>query len=121
MTQHSSLSISGIELNVHLGWPDNERLAKQVVLVEIDIGYPTPPNACQTDALSDTFCYATLIAALHDFVHGKQFHLIEYLGYELYRLIKSSLPDKLTVIVRVIKHPPIADFSGQVRFSYGDN
>ena len=50
---NSSLCICGLELQVFLGWPQEERQTQQVVLLDMTIVFPTPPKACETDNLED--------------------------------------------------------------------
>lgn len=117
----SSLLISGLELSVHLGWPDKERLHKQLVLLDVDIWFPKPPKACTTDKLDDTLCYSKLIQTIREKTTGKRFHLIEHLCSEVYKIVKPLLPSKAKVIIRIIKHPKIPGLTGSVRFSYWDD
>lgn len=121
MTHASSLLLNGLELNVHLGCSDHERSEQQVVTVDIDICFANPPKACVTDDLNDSWCYATLIKEIQNHINGKAFHLIEHLSYEIYNIIKPLLAEGSRIIVRTHKHPPIEGFSGQVRFSYGND
>lgn len=117
----SSLLINGLELKVHLGWPTKERQHKQRVLLDLDIWFPKPPKACVTDKLNDTVCYANLVKIIKDKTKGKKFHLIEHLCYELFKIIKISLPKNSKVIVHVTKSPKIAGLLGNVQFSYWDD
>lgn len=117
---NSHLHLRGLELCVFLGWPENERLEKQVVLLDIEIKLAEPPKACVTDHLDDTFCYAELIAEIQDKVRTPVFHLIEHLCHEIYQLIKPRLPRQAQLSVRVTKYPKIPGLTGGVIFSYGD-
>ena len=54
----SRLNIRSLELNLHLGWRNKERTDEQVVLLDMEIRFPSPPIACTTDDLQDTVCYA---------------------------------------------------------------
>lgn len=117
----SSLLISGLELSVHLGWPEEERLQKQTVLLDVDIWFPEPPKACVSDRLDDTVCYANLINEIHKKTKARKFRLIEHLASEVYKTIKSLLPEKTRVIVRVNKTPDVQGLKGSVRFSYWDD
>lgn len=116
----SRLSINQLNLFVSLGWPENERLDKQAVLLDVAIAYPTPPKACATDQLEDTVCYADLINALRPSLEAKTFHLIEHLAQNAYDILKSMLPLGSLVKVSVLKHPSILGLSGGVTFSLGD-
>ena len=118
---NSALFIQGLELRVYLGWPDDERSQKQVVLLDVDIWFAKPPDACVTDKLDDTICYASLIQFIHDHLAERTFHLIEHLTQTIYHLIKSQLSDQTKTHVRITKHPDIAGLTRGVCFGYGDN
>lgn len=64
----SCLTLNGLELHIYLGWPTAERLQLQTVKVDITIQFTTPPSACTTDNLQDTFCYDALVTLLK--THG---------------------------------------------------
>jgi dihydroneopterin aldolase len=112
--------ISGLELCVFLGWPEAERIDEQVVLLDIEITLPTPPEACATDELNDTVCYADIITEIHNRIGTRVFKLIEHLCYEIYQLIKPSLPIDAKLSIHLTKHPKIQGLTGGVCFSYED-
>lgn len=120
-TPASSLLINGLELCVYLGWPDQEQHEAQVVHLDVDIWFPKPPLACDTDKLEDTICYATLVDSIQNFLGKKKFRLIEHLCKEIHTFIKAALPDGARVIVKITKHPRIQGLTGGVRFSYWDD
>jgi dihydroneopterin aldolase len=112
--------IKDLALNLHLGWPEKERLEKQTVSVDIEIQLSEPPKACTTDQLDDTFCYADLINDMRDQVTNRSYRLLEHLCHDIYHHIKPRLPSYATIQVRVTKHPMIDDLNGGICFSYGD-
>jgi dihydroneopterin aldolase len=120
ITINSRLFIRGLELKVHLGWPDNERQEPQVVHLDVDIWFKGPPKACITDNLDDTICYSTLVDEIRNDISTKKFHLIEYLSREIHQFIKSRLSDQSRVTVRITKHTQIQGLTGGVCFGYED-
>jgi FolB domain-containing protein len=120
MTTKNSLSINKLELNLFLGWPDDERLRKQIILLDIEIQLPNLVKACSTDHLDDTVCYRQLIESLRCHFSEKKFHLIEHVTAEAYALLKSLLPEQTTLQVSLTKRPQI-DGLGSVTFLYGDD
>ena len=120
MTKLSTLFINQLELTLHLGWPENEILKKQTVLLDIEIQFAKPPIACISDQLDDTICYSKLIQAIRDHILPKHFHLIEHLSHSIYQLIKPMASDPSKIIIHITKHPKIPAYTGSVRFSYGD-
>lgn len=115
----ASLHLNEIELFVHLGWPEEERKQPQAVRVNIEVEFETPPDACETDQLEDSFCYAALIKKIQENTTNKQFRLIEHLGCDIYKLLKTILPSS-QVRVKICKYPKLTGFSGPVYFTYGD-
>ncbi|EKD69803.1 MAG: dihydroneopterin aldolase [uncultured bacterium] len=113
-----TLKINGLELFVHLGWPENERLKQQVVTLDIDIEFSQSPKACETDQLEDTICYHDLITKIQEMTAERHFFLIEHLSAEIYQFIQPLLPKNSRVIVHVTKRPNIKNLLGHVQFSY---
>lgn len=113
------LTVNGLELNINLGWPQAERQQQQTIIVDIIIQFNETPPACITDDLKDTFCYDELIKILKKNVVSRHFKLIEHVGYEMYQLVKSLLPDYALLQLSVTKKPAIENLTGGVRFCYG--
>lgn len=116
----TSLYVRGLELRVFLGWPKNERLEEQTVLLDMTIHFPKPPHACVTDNLEDTYCYSLLSADIQEKIESKTFHLIEHLSCEIYNIVKLILPPHSKINVKITKHPHIAGLTNGICFSYGD-
>lgn len=119
-TNTSRLQIENLEFQVFLGWPDKERQHRQLVKVAMDIHFSSPPKACSSDDLKDTFCYATIIAALQLKISAMKFQLIEHLCFTIYEYIKASLPKDAHLTVTTTKYPRIEGLTCGVSFSYGD-
>ena len=117
----TALFIRHLELRVHLGWPDIERQHEQIVFLDVDIHFSEPPNACKTDHLDDTLCYASLIDSIREKISVKKFHLIEHLTYDIYQSIKPLMPHRSKVSVCITKHPDIKGLEGGVQFRYSDD
>ena|SRR5690348_6474512 len=116
----TSIFLHKLELSVYLGWPEAERLNKQIIFIDIELKFPEPPKACLTDDLVDTFSYETLCNLIEQHVSLKTYRLIEYLGLDIYQLIKNALPNPMFVNLWVTKKPPIIHLTGGVSFHYGD-
>ena len=117
----SVLFIKGFTLNVNLGWRKEERKAEQPVLMDLDIHFPAPPKACETDALKDTCCYAELTQTLREYVCQKHFSLVEHLALAIYEKARLYLPEPARIVVRITKYPKIEGSTGGVCFQYGDD
>lgn len=112
------LSINGFELPVHLGWPDAERQQAQIIRIDLQIQFASPPKACVTDQLQDTFCYDKLLNHLHEKIDTREFRLIEHLAAEIHSLLQPLLPSEAKLTVNLLKFPSINGLTGGVTFSY---
>lgn len=120
MSMASLLVLSKLELSLHLGWLDEERLQKQVVFIDISIRFAKSPLACSTDQLSDTYCYAALVEVIKKQTENRSFRLVEYLAQEIYQIIKNQVGQNNAILIAITKQPAIANLTGGIRFQYGD-
>lgn len=116
----TSLFLNGLELPVVLGWPEEERAQKQIVVLDIQIHFPKPPLACVTDNLVDTFCYDALVNSIKLRLAHEEFRLIEHLGHDIYQICKEHLTKNVLLGIRLTKKPAIENLTGGVSFCYGD-
>lgn len=120
MNKKVKIILQGLTYDVNLGWPKEERVEKQTIVMDVIIAFLNEPAACKSDILEDTYCYKKLIEQIGDFLNSKQFRLIERLGFEVQELIKAILPFANVTTVNITKQPAIANLTGGVLFSYGD-
>ncbi len=113
------LTINQLELELYLGWPNEERLRKQTVMLDLVIKFPFTPKACESDHLGDTVCYRQLIEKLRETLSDQKFHLIEFVTHEVHRIIKTLVPPATTVSVSLTKRPEIENL-GSVTFQFSD-
>lgn len=118
----ATIHLRGIELSLHLGWGDTERAQRQGILVDVVLCFATPPKACDTDNLRDTYCYDELIQSLTHETEPREFRLIEHLAAHLYHFIKKNLPRCEKVSVAIEKDPRsyIPNLTRGVVFTFGD-
>jgi 7,8-dihydroneopterin aldolase/epimerase/oxygenase len=116
----SRLSIKNLQLALNLGWTEQERAVQQTIQLAMLIEFNQPPQACQSDQLTDTICYANLIHLLQTELPKKSYRLIEHLGFAAYQLTKAYFPMAVQVNVNITKQPIIENFAGYVEFEYGD-
>ena len=118
-----NLLISDLRLWVHFGCSAEEKFSPQLVIIDVDFTFKSPPSGLTTDQLKDTICYLEVVQNIQSLVQGKQFNLIEHLTHEIYRAINNLLLRKKHIIssVRVTTHkiaPPVPDVHGGVFFTY---
>lgn len=119
MKNDARINLNGLELQVNLGWPQGERKKTQIVTLDVSIGFATEPLGCTTDQLADTYCYDALIKVIKNNLDGQNFRLLEYLGYEIHRIITENLPPACAVYIKLTKKPAILNLTGGVTFCYG--
>ncbi|WP_353273106.1 dihydroneopterin aldolase [Wolbachia endosymbiont (group A) of Portevinia maculata] len=118
-----NLLISDLRLWVHLGCSAEEKFHSQLVSVNIDFTFKSPPLGLTTDRLEDTICYLEVVQSIQSLVQSKQFNLIEHLTHDIYRVINNLLVQKKHIIssIRVTTHkvaPPVPGVHGGVLFTY---
>ncbi|MDR3490415.1 MAG: dihydroneopterin aldolase [Gammaproteobacteria bacterium] len=118
---YSGITLKGLDLSLFLGWPEQERAQTQKVLIDIHLNFTTPPEACVTDNLDETYCYDKLVRLLKEKLLTRHFHLIEHLGYEIYQIIHTLFSADTRINIRITKHPKIENLNGGVSFFYGDD
>src|SRR5260221_303793 len=97
----TSIVLHQLELSVHLGWPESERLQKQYVMIDIELYFAEPPKACVSDELEDTFDYETLSNALTENIPLREYRLLEHLGHDIYQFVKTLAPKNTTVKIGI--------------------
>lgn len=115
------LEIPAIRLEVRLGCEAAERATPQPVDLGLVIDFATPPDACRSDRLADTVCYAELAALARAYCAAREFRLVERLAVELRDVVRSRLPHDAGLALTVVKlAPPVPGLTGGVRFTIDD-
>jgi FolB domain-containing protein len=120
MNHQSQIQLHQLEFDVYLGWPKEERSAKQSVVFDIAFNFKETPNACQSDRLDETYCYKKLIEKIAAHLENKKYRLLEALGFDIYSLIKNNLPEATQIKLQVTKKPLIPNLKGGVTFCYAE-
>lgn len=109
----SKLIVPVIYGQVHLGCTAQERAQAQDIEASIVIIFSQPPEACSTDRLGNTPCYAEMTEVLKKSFKKKEFHTIENLclvGFEDLKLYlkKFKSLEGSTLKFKINKlHPPV--------------
>jgi dihydroneopterin aldolase len=112
------LRILRLELEVRLGCEAEERAAPQKVELDATLRFATAPEACRTDRLEDTICYADLAAVARERASAREYRLVEHLGQEIYTAFRDRIPEatQLQLVVRKVA-PPVPGLHGGVSFA----
>lgn len=117
----TSLSLQGLRFQVHLGCSAEERSIPQFVRFDLEVYFLEPPSGCISDQLSETICYAVLSEKLRTLCSGREYQLIEKLGWDAYQSLRKYLPASVGLKLRAIKEtPPIDELTGGAVFTISD-
>lgn len=108
---NSQLILEKLNLHVKLGHTAEERQFPQKVSLQIKLGFDRLLDACTSDNLTNTICYAYLADELQKFCDDRSFKLIEALTYQLYQFLQIKLfekiNDKINISLCVTKNPQL--------------
>ena len=109
----SSIIIREIQIQAHCGVTEIERSQPQPILVDLSVQCANEA-AFQSDDLSDTLDYGTMVDYIRDNGERQQFSLLEKLTEELCQGLFRHFPlSHINIWVRKIR-APIKNFSGSV-------
>lgn len=121
MIESYMLKIRELSLQVHLGCSLAEQEHAQEVRVSADIQFSGPPEACCSDRLDDTICYARICEALRASTKITPFWTVEKLAQRFLEILKKEAHRAESLRISVHKmHPPIDSLLGGVVFEIGD-
>jgi dihydroneopterin aldolase len=117
----AQLAFDGLELAVHLGCEPEERALPQPVEVALRLAFAKPPEACRSDRLDDTVCYAEAVARIRSAASGAEFATLEHLAERIRSGLREWVPDGVGLRLRVTKlRPPVPGLRRGVSFTLED-
>lgn len=109
MRLSSKLQICDLILNVRLGCSAEERERAQEVRLNLEIQFTSIPEACSSDNLGETVCYAEITQILKDVIQEKEYQTVEHLAFNCLQTIRQKVPQTLPMHLTVHKvKPPLA-------------
>ncbi|WP_264685286.1 dihydroneopterin aldolase [Wolbachia endosymbiont (group B) of Parapoynx stratiotata] len=57
-----------------MGCSAEEKFSPQLVSIDVDFTFKSPPSGLTTDQLKDTICYLEVVQNIQSLVQGKQFN-----------------------------------------------
>lgn len=99
-----TITLEGVEVFAHHGAFEEERVAGQLFIIDIDVHFDLS-TAGATDDLEATLDYGWLAAAIHQRVSSEQWNLIEKVAHRVADLV---LADDRVSSVTVTVHKPEA-------------
>lgn len=105
---------------MHLGCEKEERVTLQPVEIDLTFFFPEPPEASVKD--SGIFaCYDKISQSVRALCEKREFRLIEYLGMEIYRIVRGQVTPDICIAVKATKCSlPVAFILGGASFSHCD-
>ena len=100
------LKITGHKTMAYLGLYEHEQRSKREIIINITISFLSPPIACITDEIDDTFCYDSIIRTIDDTLSSKRFKLIEHITQCLYNELSNRIQNQAKLSIEVIKPSP---------------
>ncbi|MCI5050426.1 MAG: dihydroneopterin aldolase [Rickettsiales bacterium] len=92
----SALVIDALELDVHLGVPEQEREQTQKVVVDIRLYFKQSPVCAGDDSTNDFVCYDEICQAIRGSVADQPVRFIEYLAESLHNVVREYISEKLS-------------------------
>lgn len=114
------LTINKIRLIVKLGYEKEERTTPQPIEIDIKLYFPDLSDVNRKDD-GDFICYDKMSHLIKDLCDSKEFRLIEYLGTEIYNVIRPTVANEIKIKVKITKCIlPVSFIMGGASFSYTD-
>ena len=110
------LRIFGLELEVNLGVPDEERSERQKVMLDVTIADECSSSLGYEDEPSQVVCYDEVICTILDKLKDKQFQLVEYLAQFIMNVLEKEFFSKNNITVQVLKKPVIRGVERNIKF-----
>jgi dihydroneopterin aldolase len=118
---HSNLVLPGVRCRAHIGVSDAERAHAQWVVVDVALGFSSPPHAMISDQLEHTVDYAALTAAIVRCCSARHYALLERLSCRLYEELRALVRAEVGLWLEVAKlRPPLPELEHGARFGVGD-
>jgi dihydroneopterin aldolase len=118
----SLLTVNDFRVSVFLGCEAEERQVRQEVRFDVVFAFSHPPQGCLSDRLDQTICYSAVCNAIRNEAEGKEYLLIEKLGWDVHEAVQRLLPTGAEFGLRVMKlRPPVPNLFGGASFYIGSN
>lgn len=104
----AELQINELCYFVSLGCSDAEKSILQEVLISVSVVFANPPQACESDDLQNTICYAQIADCLFVSFENQKFNTIEKLAMHSWQVVKKLCTEKTQISIKINKvRPPI--------------
>jgi FolB domain-containing protein len=98
----NALSINRLSVDVHLGVGKEERQTPQKIILDVRFYMPSLMSSATRDN-GEYICYHDISEKIYALCVSKEYHLIEYLAQEVYRLIRKEMPAAVKLWIRLHK------------------
>lgn len=117
----SVISLNKLRISAKLGVTKEERNKPQDIDVSFRFHLQGIPKACETDNIEDTVCYHKISDLITEICSKKEFKLLEYLCYLVYKEVRKKVAQDIKIWVLVEKlTPEIEGLVGSSSFEFSD-
>lgn len=102
MNNHIITSLDSLYVDVNIGVTSEERSRKQKLKISFKL-YQDFSNHIEDDNTDKYNCYSTIAKYIKHYCESKEFNLIEYLCYQIHKLIVNKVGAGTKVYVSVEK------------------
>ncbi|MCH9754072.1 MAG: dihydroneopterin aldolase [Alphaproteobacteria bacterium] len=95
-------SVESLHLGVKIGVTPEERSKSQNLKIAFKI-YQKHSDALENDSTEQYKCYANIVKEIKKYGSSREFKLIEYLCYQIYKIIKNQVGSNIKIYVLVEK------------------
>ena len=95
----SRLQINNYCVSLSIGCTPEEHEKPQKVSFDVVIQFSKLPEACRSDNLSDSYCYAKITGLITKICAVKHYNLIEHLAYSIFEEVKKNLKPVIKYIL----------------------
>jgi 7,8-dihydroneopterin aldolase/epimerase/oxygenase len=111
------MNVQDLSLWVRLGCTESERAHLQEVRVSIHIAFSEVPDACFSDELRGTVCYAELCSRLKNYCESREFKTVEKMAMGCSETVQTAVGSAHRFSVEIHKvRPPVPGLGGGVVF-----
>jgi len=96
-------SLDSLQVYIKIGVPDLERERPQKITISFKL-YQGESESLEDDNSDRYNCYATIAKEIKKYCISREFKLLEFLCFQLYKVIKAHSHKSTKVYVKVEKH-----------------
>ena len=113
---NSKIQLDELEIQLHLGVPEEERAKTQSVWISLTFEFFALPESTSSDMISGTVNYSSLSKLLKNEFSGSNIKTIEYMGFRAFNLVSEDIDQAGRLTLSIRKFPSISGLKGGALF-----